>query len=288
MKTSETIHPAADWTKVIVPQRGAFDISWRELWAYRDLVWLMAKRDISAGYLQTVLGPVWFILQPILTTIVFSFLFGRMAKMGTENIPHFLFYMSGLMAWGYFADCVTKTSQTFLRNAATFSKIYFPRLAVPLSVVITSLLAFLVQLVIFLIALLFYLWKGAPVHPNWHIVLLPILVVQIAMLGTGIGCIVSALTTRYRDLVLGVGFGVQLWMYASSIVFPISRIDPSARWMFYLNPMVPVIEAFRFAFLGEGIVEKWHLAMSFGMSTVILLLGISMFNRVEQTAMDAV
>ncbi len=280
--------PPITWTKIIVPARNAFDISWRELWAYRDLIRLLAKRDISAGYMQTVLGPFWFILQPILTTAVFSFLFGRMAKMGTENIPHFLFYMSGLMAWGYFAECVNKTSMTFLRNAPIFSKVYFPRLAVPFSIILTNLLGFLIQLGIFLVALAFYMWKGAPVHPNWRIVLLPALLIQMAMLGIGTGCIVASLTTRYRDLSLGVGFGVQLWMYASSIVFPISRIAPDDRWIFYLNPMVPVVESFRFAFLGTGLVEPIHLIVSFGVSLCIMLLGLSMFHRTEQTAMDAV
>lgn len=276
------------WSKVIVPRRGLLEIPWRELWSYRDLIAQLARRDIQATYKQTIFGPLWFILQPLLTTAAFSVIFGRMAKMGTEHIPHFLFYMSGLIAWQYFADGVNKISLTFTKNAAVFGKVYFPRLAVPISILCTNALTFCVQLTIFLAGLAFYLVQSAPIDPNWRIAALPLVLVQIAMLALGVGCIIASLTAKYRDLSLGVGFGVQLWMYASAIVFPLSRIDAADRWIFQLNPMVPAIEAFRFAFLGSGIVSKVSLLYAFGVSAVVLLIGVMMFNRVDQTVMDTV
>ena len=286
---SENTTPTEKWDKEIVPKRGLLDIPWRELWRYRDMIWLLSQRDRSANYKQTVLGPVWFIIQPLMTTFAFSFLFGRMAKLGTDHIPHFLFYMSGLVAWNFFSECVNKTSISFTRNAQVFGKVYFPRLAVPLSSVITSLMSFGVQFATFLIGLGFYLHEGnAPLHPNWRIALVPLLILQVAMLGLGVGCIVASLSTRYRDFTLGIGFFVQIWMYASSIVFPLSRIAPSDRWVFYLNPMVPVIESIRLAFLGSGLVEKFHVMTSFGVSALVLTIGIIMFNRAEQTVMDTV
>jgi lipopolysaccharide transport system permease protein len=191
---------------------------------------------------------------------------------------------------------VNKTAVTFSRNAQVFGKVYFPRLAVPIATVLTNLLTFMVQSGVLAIGLVYYLWIAPRLHPeipthvnpNWRMLFLPVMLAQTAMLGAGIGCIISALTTRYRDLALGVGFGLQLWMYASSIIFPISRISPELRWMFYLNPMVPIVEGFRFALLGSGLVEKWHLFMSFGMCAGVLLIGVMMFNRVEQTVMDTV
>jgi lipopolysaccharide transport system permease protein len=221
--------PAQLWDKEILPRRPFFAIPWRELWRYRDLIWLMAARNLTVQYKQTVLGPAWFIIQPLLTTLVFSFLFGRVGKLGTDGVPHFLFYISGLVMFGYMADCVNKTAVTFTKNAPLFGKVYFPRLAVPLSQAISSLAAFGVQLVIFLIGLGVYLvkakWFQDPEHPilldpNWRIVLLPLFVAQAALLGVGTGLIIAALTTRYRDLLVGVGFGVQLWMFASSVALP--------------------------------------------------------------------
>jgi lipopolysaccharide transport system permease protein len=278
----------SEWTKVILPERGFSENPLPELWRYRDLVWQFVVREFTAQYKQTLLGPLWFVLQPLLTTVAFSFLFGRMARMGTDHYPHFLFYMSGLAAWSYFADCVNRTSFTFTKNAQIIGKVYFPRLAIPLASVLSGLLGFAIQLGIFLIGLAFYLWKGQNLDPNWRIVLLPVLVLQVAMLGMGVGCIVAALTTRFRDLSRGIGFIVQLWMYGSSIVFPLSKIPLEDRWIFHLNPMVPVIETFRFAFLGSGVVEKWQLAASFGASAVILLIGVVLFQRASRHVMDTV
>jgi lipopolysaccharide transport system permease protein len=286
------------WTKTILPRRGLLDIPWRELWQYRDLVWLMAKRNLTAQYKQTVLGPWWFVIQPLLTTAVFSFLFGRIAGMGTDNIPHFLFYMSGLVMFGFFSAGVTKTAITFTSNAHLFGKVYFPRLVAPLSQMLTNLAGFGVQFAVFLVGLAFYWakmkWFPDPQHPihltlDWHIVLFPLLLVQTALLGLGVGFIVAALTTRYRDLQMAVGFGVQLWMYASSVVFPLSKIkDPAFVALLKLNPMVPIIESFRRSFLGEGMVTQGDLAISAASCVVVFFVGLMMFCKTEQTVMDTV
>ncbi len=286
------------WDKEIVPRRGLLAIPWRELWRYRDLILLLSKRDLSAQYKQTVLGPVWFIIQPLLTTLVFSFLFGRVAGLGTDHIPHFLFYMGGLVPWAYFSDCVNKTAHTFTRHAPLFGKVYFPRLAVPLAQSLTSLAGFAVQFTVFMIGIGFYLakarWFPDPLHPfvlnpNWHVILLPVFLLQMAMLGLGVGLIISSLTTRYRDLALAVGFGVQLWMYASSVVFPLAKIkEVKFRAIMALNPMVPTIESFRFAFLGEGMVTKIQFATSLTTSALVFLIGLIMFTRTERTVMDTV
>jgi lipopolysaccharide transport system permease protein len=287
-----------DWNKVILPRRGLLDIPWRELGRYRDLIWLMAARNLTAQYKQTVLGPSWFVIQPLLTTLVFSFLFGRVAGLGTDGVPHFLFYMSGLVMFGYMADCVNKTAVTFTKNAQLFGKVYFPRLVVPISQAMSSLAGFAVQFGIFLIGLGFYLvkakWFADPTHPihidpNWRMALFPVFIVQTAMLGVGTGLIVAALTTRYRDLLMGVGFGVQLWMFASSVAFPLSRVTNATQVMLLkLNPMVPIIEAVRFAFLGEGTVTKQDLLVSFGTCAAVFLVGLLMFTRAERTVMDTV
>jgi lipopolysaccharide transport system permease protein len=289
------------WTKTITPRRGLLDIPLRELWAYRDLVWLMAKRNITAQYKQTVLGPAWFIIQPLLTTLVFSFLFGRVAGLGTDNVPHFLFYMSGLVLFNFMGECVAKTAVVFTRNSQLFGKVYFPRLAMPLSQTLTSLAAFGVQLAVLLVGYAFYfakmkgwLWFAAPdplVHlvPSWRLALLPVLLVMLTMLGLGVGFIIAALTTRYKDMQLAVGFGVQLWMYASSVVFPLSKItNPDHVALLKLNPAVPIIEGFRFALLGRGTVEQMDLVISGATCAAIFVIGLIMFSRTEQTVMDTV
>ena len=281
------------WDKEIVACRGVFDVPVRELWRYRDLVLLLALRDLSAQYKQTVAGPLWFVIQPVIATAMFSLLFARMAGLSTDGTPHFLFYMGGMAVWNFFAECVSKSAHTFVRNAHIFGKVYFPRLAVPVAGVATTSVAFLIQFGIFLAGLAFYLWKARfdpTVHlePNWRIALLPVLIVQTAMLGMGVGLIIAAITTRYRDLMLGVGFALQLWMYGSSVVFPLSAIHGERlRALVACNPMVPVIEAVRYAFLGRGLVTREQLAISFAVSVVALVAGVLMFNRTEQTAMDS-
>lgn len=280
----------AGWDQVIHTDRRFWDIPWRELWKYRDLVWMMAQRDVSASYKQTVLGPMWFVLQPLMVTAVFSYLFGRMGRMGTNDVPHYLFYMSGLVLWTFFSENVNKTSTVFTANANLFNKVYFPRLCVPLAGILTNLVPLAVQLALFLVGFAFYLAIGNPfVHPNWFILLMPLVFVQLAALGLGLGLIVTAYTSRFRDLVFGVKVGLQLWMFGSAVVFPISRItDARDQMLFFLNPVVPAIEWFRYAFLGVSLVQPWHLAVSTAVSFVVLFLGIALFNRAEQTAMDTV
>ncbi len=283
------IAPAEGWTKVIVSQRGLFEIPWRELWKYRDLIWLLARRNLTITYKQTVLGPLWYLLQPLLVTATFSYLFGRMAGFGSDSIPHYLFYMSGLVIWNFFAEVVQRTSRAFTEYEHLFAKVYFPRLAVPLAVVLTNSVPMLVQTLLFLVGLGFYLLKGSPwVNPSWMVILVPLLLLQTAMLGMGLGCIVAAMTKRFRDMVIGVQVGLQLWMFASAVVFPLSRIGESERWLFFLNPMVPIIEAFRYAFLGTSLLEPWHVALSVGVTLFVLVVGVVMFNRAEQTSMDTV
>ena len=239
------------WTKIIVPQRGLFEVPWRELWAYRDLMWLLARRNLAVNYKQTVLGPFWYILQPLLVTTVFSYLFGRMARYGTDNIPHYLFYMSGLVLWNFFAEIVQKASRSFTDYEQLFAKVYFPRLAVPFAVVLTNVVPLLVQFSLFSVGLTFYLLKNDRwVDPSWRMIFAPLIFLQVALLATGIGCLVAALTKRFRDLVVGVQVGLQLWMFGSAIIFPVSRIAADDRWLFFLNPIVPMVESFRLIFIG--------------------------------------
>jgi lipopolysaccharide transport system permease protein len=276
------------WTKEILPMRGWFHIPWRELWAYRDLIVLFSLRDISASYKQTILGPFWFVIQPLMATVFFSVLFGRMAKMGSDGLPHFLFYFSGFILWQFFSECVNKTSNTFTRNAHIFGKVYFPRLAMPLSSVVTGIVTFVVQFTILLIALGIYLAKGVHLDPNWRVLVTPVLLLMLMMLGLGLGCTISSLSTRYKDLGLGIGFGLQLWMFASSIVFPLSKISEDKQWILQLNPIVPIVEAFRFAYFGTGRVDLSDLAYSGAICAGIFLLGVILFHRAERTVMDTV
>jgi len=286
--TPDAPEDLSQWSKVITPQRGWLDVRWRDLWHYRDLIYMFVRRDFVGTYKQTVLGPLWFFLQPLFTTIVFTIVFGRIAKISTDSIPAPLFYLSGVVMWQYFADCLQKTSTTFTANADIFGKVYFPRLVLPISTAITNLITFAIQFSLFLGVLVFFKLQGAPVFPNFRIAILPLLLVMMAALGLGAGCLVSALTTRYRDLSVAMGFGVQLWMYGSTVVYPLSEIAPEWRWLLVLNPMVPIIEAFRFAFLGSGVVEIWQLAMGAGVCVLVLLGGIITFNHVEKTFSDTI
>lgn len=278
----------SEWSKVVTPHDGWLGVRWREIWEYRDLISVFVRRDFVGTYKQTILGPLWFLLQPLFTTLVMSIIFGRVANISTDETPPFLFYFLGVVAWNYFADCLTKTATTFTANAGIFGKVYFPRLTVPIGVVVTNLITFAIQFSLFLVFLLFFYFKGAPVQPSFRVVVLPVLVFQMAALGLGVGCLVSSVTTRYRDLAMLVGFGTQLWMYASSVVFPLSIIPEKWKWLFVLNPMVPIIESFRFAFLGAGVIEIWQLAVSFVVSMLILLAGMTVFTRVERAVTDTI
>jgi lipopolysaccharide transport system permease protein len=276
------------WTTVVSAKRPLIDFNFGEIWRYRDLIYLLVRRDFIATYKQTILGPLWFLIQPLFSTIVFTIIFGQVAKLPTDNIPPFLFYMCGLVAWGYFADCLNKSASTFTGNANIFSKVYFPRLTVPIANAITNLATFGIQFALFLVVLGWFIWKGAPIHINYRVVILPLLILQMALLGIGFGCIVSSLTTRYRDLSMLFGFFVQLWMYASCVLFPLSLYPESVRWLLVLNPMVPVIETFRFAFLGAGTVEIPQLLAGAAVSLVIFVAGIMIFRRTERTFCDTI
>jgi lipopolysaccharide transport system permease protein len=276
------------WTLVIEPQRNLLDLRLRDLWQARDLILLFVWRDFVSVYKQTILGPLWYLIQPLMTTLVFTVIFGRIAKLPTDGLPQFLFYMSGTVVWSYFASCLTKTSETFITNAPLFGKVYFPRLAVPVSILISNLITFAIQFLLFVGFMIFYMVIGANVRPNLWILLTPVLLLIMAGLGLGFGIIVSSLTTRYRDLRFLVTFGVQLWMYCTPVIYPISAIPARFQLLILANPLTPIMEAFRYAFLGAGSVNGPMLLYSAGCMLVVLVVGVVMFNRIEATFMDTV
>lgn len=277
-----------EWTSVIRPVSGWFDIHLSELWRYRDLVTLFVWRDFVSVYKQTVLGPLWFLIQPLFTTLVFTVIFGKVAKIPTDGLPQPLFYMAGVVAWGYFSGCLSKTSNTFVGNAGIFGKVYFPRMTVPISNVISSLISFVIQFAMFICFLIYYYAIGASIRVTPLVLLSPLLILQMAALGLGFGIIVSSLTTKYRDLTHLVGFGVQLWMYATPVVYPISEIPRRWQWVVALNPMSSIIEAFRYIFLGAGTVDPWQISLSLAITLLVLLIGIVLFSRIEKSFMDTV
>ena len=277
-----------EWTKTIRPVSGWFDFRLDELWAYRDLMMLFVRRDFVAIYKQTILGPLWYLIQPVVATIVFTIIFGKVAKISTDGLPQVLFYLSGVVIWRYFSDCLNKTSNTFVSNAHIFGKVYFPRLTVPLSVVISNLLAFFIQLLLFGCFWIYFYYQGSAIQLHLAGMLLPLLIIQMAALGLGCGIIVSSLTTKYRDLTHLVGFGVQLWMYATPVVYPSSIVPERYQWLMALNPMASIVEVFRYAFLGVGVVSVTNIMISSSMTLMILFVGIILFSRVEKNFMDTV
>lgn len=279
-----------EWTEVISPKTKWFDINLSELWRYRDLIVLFVYRDFVAIYKQTILGPLWHIIQPLFTTIVFSVIFGNIAKIQTDGIPHFLFYLCSITIWNYFASSLNSTSNVFVSNAGIFGKVYFPRLTVPVANVISGFLAFGIQFILFLgVYLYFWLWQGnTAIQPNWHILLVPVFAFNMALLGLGMGIIVSSLTTKYRDLTHAVGFGVQLLMYVSGVIHPLSYISEEKRYLVLLNPIFSIVEGFRFAFFGQGVFEITMLLYSLAVSAVIFLIGVALFHKVEKNFMDTV
>lgn len=277
-----------NWSLIIQPQRGWLDLRLNELWRYRDLVVLFVRRDFVSVYKQTILGPLWYLIQPLLTTLTFTVIFGRIANLPTDGLPQFLFYMSGTVIWAYFAECLNKTSNTFVQNYHLFGKVYFPRLAVPVSILISNLITFAIQLGLFVVFVFFFMLGGSDVQPNLWLLLVPLLVLMMAGLGLGFGIIVSSLTTRYRDLRFLVTFGVQLLMYATPVIYPVSSIPERFQWIILVNPLTPIVEAFRYAFLGAGTVNTGLLVYSFVFMLVVDVLGVLIFNRVEQTFMDTV
>lgn len=277
-----------EWTMVIKPKTGWFDINIRELWQYRDLVRLFVRRNYASMYKQTILGPLWFILSPLITVLIFTIVFGNIAKIPTDGIPQFLFYMAGNTMWSYFAYCLNSTAATFTSNAILFGKVYFPRLTIPLSTVIFGLISFMIQLAMFSGFVIYYTVTGLMVRPNLYILITPFLVLLVALLGLGFGIICSSLTTKYRDLTILVSFGIQLWMYATPIVYPISGLSDQYKAIIMLNPMSSIIEIFRYAFLGSGSLQLDYLIYSCAVTIIVLFIGIIIFSKVEKTFMDTV
>ncbi len=278
-----------NWDLTIRPKRSLLDVDLKALWHYRDLLMLFVRRDIVAVYQQTILGPIWFFLQPILTTITFVVIFGNVAKLSTDGIPSVLFYLSGIVLWNYFADCLNKTSETFIANAAIFGKVYFPRLIIPLSVIVSNLIKMGIQFVLFFGFWLYFLFKeGSVVHVNKIALLFPFLLLLMAGYGLSFGIIISSLTTKYRDLKFLIGFGVQLLMYASPVVYPLSTVPEKYQWILLLNPMTSIIETFKYGFLGEGIYNPLWLLYNFLGMIFFLVIGVLVFNKVEKSFMDTV
>lgn len=278
-----------DWTLIIRPHEKLWKLNLKEVWAYRDLVELFVKRNIVVQYKQTILGPLWYLIQPILTVIMNMVVFGGIAHMSTDGVPQALFYMAGNVCWFYFSDCLNQTSSTFVTNQAMFGKVYFPRMVVPISTVISNLLRFGIQILLFIVFYLYYWVSGADVAPNWTLLLLPLLVMMLAGFGLGFGVLVSSLTTKYRDLTILFTFIVQLWMYATPIVYPISMVtNETLRTIIMLNPMTAVVEAFKYATLGQGYFSWGALGYSFAFMSVLLLWGTVVFNKVQRSFMDTV
>lgn len=289
MKASTPSSPPEEpWDLVIQSQSRWLDLHLDDLWKYRDLVRMFVWRDFSAQYKQTILGPFWHVVQPLLTALTFTLIFGQVAKLPTDGVPPFLFYMAGNVIWSYFSTCLISTSATFTSNAHIFGKVYFPRMAVPVSVVISRLIGFAIQFSIYLVFLGWFTWRGASVELTAWVLATPLLLLMMAGLGLGFGIIVSSLTTRYRDLQQLISFGVQLAMYATPVVYPLSMVGEKYRWIVLANPMTAIVETFRTAFLGSGTAEIAHLAYSFGFMLMLLFAGLILFQRVEKTFMDTV
>ena len=273
----------------ITSKRRWFNLNLKEVWRYRDLIVLFTKRTFQLSYKQTVLGPAWIFLTPFVTSLIYTFVFGNIAKMGTDGVPHILFYMSSNAIWTFFAGCVNRNANVFRSNAGVFGKVYFPRLTIPISNVLSLVIHFGIQMIMVCIFLVYYVFKGA-VHPNWAMwPLIPLVLLHLGLLGLGTGIIISSLTTKYRDLAILVGFGVQLWMYATPIIYPLSQLGGGKiRTLLLLNPVTQPVEVFRSAVLGQGTIVPQYLALSIGITLAVALFGAMLFNRVEKNFMDTV
>jgi lipopolysaccharide transport system permease protein len=278
------------WTTEIRPKEKLLSVDFKEIWRYRDLMMLFVKRNIITQYKQTVLGPLWYIIQPMMTTVMYMVVFGGIAKISTDGLPQPLFYLAGISFWQYFADCLNKTSNTFVSNSAIFGKVYFPRLVTPLSDVISNLVRFGIQFALFLIVYAYYaLFTDVQIHTNWYALMLPILVAMLAGLALGFGILFSSMTTKYRDLQLLLGFFVSLWMYATPVIYPLSTIkNETLRLVMQLNPLTGIVEFFKYGMLGVGNHEWWMLGYSFAFMVVLLGVGIIVFNKVQKSFMDTV
>jgi lipopolysaccharide transport system permease protein len=276
------------WDLIITPRKKWYDLQLLDVWRYRDLITLFVRRDFVSRYKQTILGPLWFIIQPLITSLVFTVIFGNIAGLPTDGLPQFLFYLSGNVMWGYFSSCLTNTSDTFISNAGIFGKVYFPRLVTPLSIIISNLISFAIQFVFFLGFYVYFFLQGAAITLTPWAYTLPLLILLMAGLGLGFGIIISSMTTKYRDLRYLVTFGVSLWMYATPVIYPVSSIPERWRWVADVNPVTPIIETFRAGFLGAGNASWTGLTYAAGFMLVVMFIGVVIFNRVEKTFIDTV
>lgn len=278
-----------DYTTIIKPQNKLFEIDFKEIWRYRDLLVMFIKRDIVTQYKQTILGPTWYFIQPALTTIMYMVVFGGIAGISTDGLPQPLFYLAGIVLWQYFSECLNKTSATFTQNQHIFGKVYFPRLISPLSNVLSNLVRMSIQFLLFLIVYIYYVAVGVDVMPNAYALLLPLLIVMLAGLSLGFGIIISSMTTKYRDLTILFTFIVQLWMYATPVIYPLSTIsNEKIRMLMGINPLTSIFEAFKYGMLGVGQFSWGGLGYSFGFMVVLLLVGVVVFNKVQRSFMDTV
>lgn len=276
------------WDTVITPKKSLFELNLKEVWQYRDLLFLFVRRDFVAQYKQTVLGPLWYFVQPVLTTIMYTIVFGRIAKIPTDGLPPMLFYLAGVTNWNYFSACLTSVSGTFRNNQGIFGKVYFPRLVTPISIVFSNMIKYGVQLLLFVGFYIYFASTGSTAQINAYALLFPLLVLLLAGLGMGFGLVITSMTTKYRDLVYLLQFGVQLGMYATPVIYPLSQIPEQYQWIAVLNPMTAVIETFKYGFLGQGTFSWGHLGYSFGFMLTLLFAGIIVFNRTEKNFMDTV
>ncbi|MFV0471197.1 MAG: ABC transporter permease [Paludibacteraceae bacterium] len=277
-----------EYTTVIKPQSRLWEVDFKEIWRYRDLLSMFVKRDIVTQYKQTILGPTWFFIQPAFTTIMYMVVFGGIAKISTDGLPQPLFYLSGIVLWQYFSDCLNKTSTTFTANQAIFGKVYFPRLIVPMSIVVSNLLRLGIQLLLFILVYIYYIIIGVHILPNAYALLIPLLIMMLAGLSLGFGIIVSSMTTKYRDLTILFTFIVQLWMYATPVIYPLSMMPQKYQWIVALNPLTSIFEAFKFGMMGVGTFSWLQLTYSFVFMAAVMAIGIVVFNRVQKSFMDTV
>lgn len=278
----------ASWDVVITPSRKWYELRLKEVFQYKDLIFLLVKRSFSAQYKQTILGPLWFVITPLLSSFVSTIIFGNIAGIGSDGVPYFLFYLCGYTLWNYFSTCVSVTSSTFVANAGIMGKVYFPRLTMPISSVIFSAINMIIIFVLSVIAMIIYLCNGYEIHPNTMIFVIPIMMIQTALLGLGVGIIVSSLTTKYRDLTILVGFGLNLWMYLTPVAYPMSEVHGILKTLILINPMSAIIQNYKYALLGIGSFEGFYWLISMGVTAGIFLIGVLLFHKVEGSFMDTV
>jgi lipopolysaccharide transport system permease protein len=285
---SDNMAEEENWSLVITPKRKLLDLQIRDLIRYRDLIFLFVRRDFVTQYKQTILGPLWFIISPLFSTVMYTFVFGRLADIGTDGIPYTLFYYSGTMLWTFFSGCFTDSSNVFINNAGLFGKVYFPRLVVPINQVFSNGIKILVQFAMLLVIYVYYLVTGSPIYPSWSLLFFPLLIIWLAFIGVGAGIIISSLTTKYRDLKNLVSFALNLAMYATPVVYPLSEIPKQFQWVAYANPVCAPMELFRLWFFGAGSVNIQMILSSLGITIVFFIGGLMLFNQNERNFIDVI